>query len=264
MSKLVAMVRVKDGILFVREWLDVMGKLADEIVVVDNGSTDGTLEILKAHPRVVDIAQTEGFDEGRDKIMVYEMARRRNPDWCIWLDIDEIFEESLTRSHLNNLMNSSIFNKYEFRRFHFFSDRFKYEASREALRELAYPSRTMWRESLTGYFNNWKIHNGGIQGIKGFFLISRFRIKHITNLYIEYRTKVYENYIIVDPSRIEMYQKHKKNLITQSVPTQVWYESKQRPLFVFFQYLYLNMHFVYLVIEKKVKKAFHIHSTIYY
>jgi len=131
--KLVVMVRVKDGILFVRDWLANMERLVDEIVVVDNGSTDGTYEILKNHPKVVEIERTKGFNEGRDKILAYELARKRNPDWCLWLDIDEIFEESLTRKHIERMMRSRVFNKYLFRPFHFFGNIIHYEASKEAL-----------------------------------------------------------------------------------------------------------------------------------
>jgi len=46
MPKLVAMLRVKDGILFAEQWLARTSELVDEIVAVDNGSTDGTYEIL--------------------------------------------------------------------------------------------------------------------------------------------------------------------------------------------------------------------------
>jgi glycosyltransferase involved in cell wall biosynthesis len=258
MPKLVCLLRVKDGIIFIEEWLQNIGALVDEIVVVDNGSTDGTLEVLKASPKVVDIAQTQGFDEGRDKIMVYEMARKRKPDWCLWLDVDEIFEESLTRKQINKMMSSTLFHKYVFRRFHFFGDRHNFEASKEALAELAFPSRTMWRESQRGYFKNLKIHNGDIQGIKGLFLVSRFRIKHITNLNIGYRKKVYDNYIAVDPERKEMYEKHRNNLLNQSVPTKTWYESNQRPVIVYFQYMFLNIYFLYLVFKKRVKRAIYI------
>ena len=100
MPKLVGMLRVKNGMFFLKRWLEGISPLVDEIVVVDNGSTDGSLEVLTRHPNVVAIAQTEGLHEGRDINLAYYMARQRNPDWVIWLDVDEVFESRLTRKNL--------------------------------------------------------------------------------------------------------------------------------------------------------------------
>jgi len=75
------MLRAKDWILFIEKWLGRMENLVDKIVIVDNGSTDGTYEIIKSHPKVTMLEQTEGFHEGRDRIMLLKMAKSRNPDW---------------------------------------------------------------------------------------------------------------------------------------------------------------------------------------
>ena len=157
MPKLVCMLRVKDGMTFINEWLENMARLVDEIVVVDNGSTDGTYELLKSHPKVVDITKTEGFHEGRDKIMVYEMARKRNPDWCLWLDVDEIFEKRVTRGHLNKLMKSKKVTQYGFRRFTLKKDRNHFEAKIQNLIDQSRPSRFMWKEQPSAYFLNYEI-----------------------------------------------------------------------------------------------------------
>ena len=191
------MVRVKDGILFVEEWLKCFEKLVDEIVVVDNGSTDGTFEILKQHPKVVDVVQTKGFDEGRDKIRLYTMARKRNPDWCLWLDIDEIFEEKISREDLNVLMNQSTYNKASFRRFHFTTGD-SFAASFFWLIYSANHDRILWRESQEGYFLDSKIDNGLIQGISGKTIRTSFRLKHlgyIDKAIVDHKANLYRSIV---------------------------------------------------------------------
>ncbi|HEU4472152.1 MAG TPA: glycosyltransferase family 2 protein [Flavisolibacter sp.] len=178
MPKFVVMLRVKDGLPFVREWLDCFEKLVDEIVVLDNGSTDGTYEILKEHPKVVDIVRTEGFNEGRDKNLLYAHLRRRNPDWCLWVDVDEIFEPGLTRAHFDRLMRNRMVNKYAFRRFHFI-DREYFAGSWFRLNYSAGHDRIMWREHPSGYFEDLIMDSPNVKGIKGIKMPTNFRLKHL-------------------------------------------------------------------------------------
>lgn len=178
MPKLVVMLRIKDGMFFLHEWLGNMEKLVDEIVVVDNGSTDGTYETLQAHPMVKEIVRTEGFNEGRDKNLVYKLARKRKPDWCLWIDVDEVFEPHITRRHFDKLMNQSIINKYGFRRFHFI-DRENFAGSLSRLHYSAGHDRILWREASTGYFENVLIDSPNVKGIKGLQWNTNVRIKHL-------------------------------------------------------------------------------------
>ncbi|WP_207494052.1 glycosyltransferase family 2 protein [Aridibaculum aurantiacum] len=178
MPKFIVMLRVKDGITFVHEWLACFEKLVDEIVVLDNGSTDGTYEILEAHPKVTDIIRTEGYNEGRDKNLLYARVRLRKPDWCLWVDVDEIFEANLTRQHFDRLMSVSFINKYGFRRFHFI-DREHFAGSWFRLNYSAGHDRIMWRESPTGYFQNLIIDSPNVKGISGLQWNTNFRLKHL-------------------------------------------------------------------------------------
>lgn len=178
MAKLVVMLRVKDGIFFVKEWLENVEKIADEIVVLDNGSTDGTFELLQAHPKVVDVTQTFDYHEGRDKVMMYDNARKRNPDWCLWIDIDEFFEPEVTRADFDRLMSRPFINKYGFRRFHFI-DREYFAGSPFRLRYSSGHDRILWREAPGGYFQNLIIDSPNVKGIKGFQWNTNIRIKHL-------------------------------------------------------------------------------------
>ena len=187
------MLRVKDGITFIREWLICFEKLVDEIVVLDNGSTDGTYEVLKSHRKVVDIIRTEGYNEGRDKNLLYSRVRLRSPDWCLWVDVDEIFEPQLTRKHFDKLMKSHFINKYAFRRFHFI-DRYYFAGSFFRLNYSAGHDRIMWREAGTGYFENFVIDSPNVKGIKGLKWNTNFRLKHlgyISKELVDKKAKIY-------------------------------------------------------------------------
>ena len=231
MPKLVAMLRVKNGILFVDDWLRHIGPLVDEIVVVDNGSTDGTVERLRAHPQVVALEQTEGFQEGRDKRLAYELARQRQPEWMLWLDIDEWFEDRCTRAVLERMMASPTITRYFFRRFHFHKDAYSFEARFDKLCSIAVPDRVLWREQPGGYFLDVLIHCPAVLGITGRKKISSLRLKHygaLDSVYLQRKTEIY---LAVDPARKEMYERHRD----QSVPVWPWYEYTERPLVVLAQ-----------------------------
>lgn len=205
MAKFVIMLRVKDGIFFAQEWLNCFEKIADEIVVLDNGSTDGTYEILKSHPKVVDVIQTEGYNEGRDKNLLYNRVRLRKPDWCLWIDIDEIFEPQLNRAHFDQLMKSRLVNKYAFRRFHFM-DRFHFAGSWFRLNYSAGHDRLMWRENESGYFQNVIIDSPNVKGIKGLKRNTNFRLKHLGYINTALVDKKAEIYRAIIPEKEDIFQ----------------------------------------------------------
>jgi glycosyltransferase involved in cell wall biosynthesis len=66
---------------------------ADEVLVVDSGSTDGTLDILREHGARVETKEWLGF--GRQKQHAVALARN---DWVLCLDSDERVTERLAGS----------------------------------------------------------------------------------------------------------------------------------------------------------------------
>ena len=66
---------------------------ADEILVVDSGSTDATAEIARRHGARVEHKEWMGF--GRQKQHAVSAARH---DWVLCLDVDERVSERLARS----------------------------------------------------------------------------------------------------------------------------------------------------------------------
>jgi glycosyltransferase involved in cell wall biosynthesis len=66
---------------------------ADEILVVDSGSADATVEIAQKHGARVETKEWLGF--GRQKQHAVSLARH---DWVLCLDVDERVSEPLARS----------------------------------------------------------------------------------------------------------------------------------------------------------------------
>lgn len=66
-------------------------KFADKIIVYDQDSTDGTLDILKAHP-LVELRKQDwsGLDDERFIDLVNSAWIGDSCDWIMWPDIDEI------------------------------------------------------------------------------------------------------------------------------------------------------------------------------
>lgn len=191
--KLVAILRVKDQISTIDECLAKLSTIADEIVVLDNGSTDGTLEAYKKYSKIVKILQTQGFDEGRDKIMLLEAAKQRNPDWILWTDADEIFERHFTREVAEEYMRSK-YHRIVFRMCNFWLSKTECRYDHEYYLYTLHPQRSMWRNIPNAYFRNQKIHNGDIMGVPGKIHISPYRLKHygyIDKEKIERKMKLY-------------------------------------------------------------------------
>jgi len=175
--KLTAILRIKDQIATIDECMSKLSTIADEIVVVDNGSTDGTLEAYKKYPKITTVLETREFDEGRDKIMVLDAAKKSGADWILWIDADEIFEDHFTRAVIDKYMSSK-YSRVTFRMCNFWLSKERCRLDGNYYLYTLHPQRSMWRNTAGTYFKNQKIHNGDILGTVGRTYLSPYRIKH--------------------------------------------------------------------------------------
>ena len=91
--KIAGITRVKNGGRWIEEWAAAMLHVCDQVLVLDNRSTDDTVEILESFaPRVqVMFNPSRALNEAGDKnVLVAALRERMNPDWCVFLDADEI------------------------------------------------------------------------------------------------------------------------------------------------------------------------------
>lgn len=102
MAKLTLMMLVKnEADRYLKQTLDSASEYVDEIVILDDNSTDDTYEICKSYPKVVRIERVQGVDfatnESAPRRQLFDMTCETNPDWIISLDADEIMENRFKR-----------------------------------------------------------------------------------------------------------------------------------------------------------------------
>ena len=103
--KISACVIVKNEEKNITQWLNNMRQIADEIVVVDTGSTDNTINILE-NANITPYHFTWRNDFAAAKNYAIQQA---TGDWIVFLDADEYFDASsvkrfrteMTRYHAN-------------------------------------------------------------------------------------------------------------------------------------------------------------------
>lgn len=108
---------VKDGEDMLRRCLKSVSPVADEIIVVDNGSTDSSVDIAKsfgAEIRTCEPATQIGFDTARN-----ESIRDAKSDWILWIDDDEEFTQL---PNLYKYLRHNWFKGYSIKQHHFTVD----------------------------------------------------------------------------------------------------------------------------------------------
>lgn len=128
--KIVAMlpVRNESGRYLLRV-LNHLSGWVDEIVVLDDGSTDDTSRLRLAYPKVVTLARTPenlfATNEGLVRACLWELAVRRTPRWLLAIDADEVFEDAIVQE-IDGLTQQEDYHAIEFRLFDFWGGEMHY------------------------------------------------------------------------------------------------------------------------------------------
>jgi glycosyltransferase involved in cell wall biosynthesis len=103
---------------FLPRWFEGLEGIADGVVVVDDGSSDDTVEVLRSHSLTLDVvAKPRGKRaEVRDRREMTKMALDHGADWILFLDADEIFDGRI-RDVMPELIARHDVGMYRFRKF---------------------------------------------------------------------------------------------------------------------------------------------------
>lgn len=103
---IVTIMRVKNEEKYIGHSLASVEELGGKVIVLDDGSTDGTTAIVRSFPFVSYHWQLGmEMDEGRDRTYLYKEALKLRPKWILTLDGDEVLEPETPARILRAIVN---------------------------------------------------------------------------------------------------------------------------------------------------------------
>jgi glycosyltransferase involved in cell wall biosynthesis len=122
--------------------LESVRSIAQEIIIVDSGSTDNTIAIAESMGATVFSEEWKGFVAQRNSAL-----EKCSCEWVLFLDCDEVLSETL-RNNIAAAINNNEYNGYQLKFVSFFMDRWiKHAWSQEWHTRLIRRGKALW----TGY-----------------------------------------------------------------------------------------------------------------
>lgn len=171
---LTAALRVKNEEQNLPRCLENLARFCDHIVAYDDGSTDGTVKLLRSHRKVRHVvSMNKGFyHETHDRSIALALATLTDPDWIVKWDADETLEERGVEN-IRRLMEIPGYKAWMCQRFNFVGD------ERHGDLETMHPLMFRYAPGKVFYYNI-KFHKTfpNVDQVDGLWGRVNFRVKH--------------------------------------------------------------------------------------
>ncbi|WP_260858672.1 glycosyltransferase [Fictibacillus phosphorivorans] len=106
---------------FLEKVLQSLTDVVDDMVIVDDNSTDRTVELCKSFSKVkevVELKESSFHEEWVLRSRLWKEVCKYEPDWILSIDADEMFEENV-QEEIRSLINQDQFDWVAFRMYDF-------------------------------------------------------------------------------------------------------------------------------------------------
>ncbi len=204
-------------------WLESVGRFADTVIALDDGSTDGTAEILETSPLVTTLLRNPtregyaGWDDAENRQRLLDAAAELSPSWVLFLDADERIDAEDGEALRAFLESGDALPgcAYGFRVFRMIGD------------EGHYDEAGLWAYRLFSPAPGARLPGDRLHLVpvpesipRERWLDTTFRIKHLAGLDEERRRRRFAKYEEADPDR--RYQSDYSNLLELGIGLRAW------------------------------------------
>ncbi|MBY7738394.1 glycosyltransferase family 2 protein [Paenibacillus polymyxa] len=224
-----SMVIQNEGARFLKEVLESHVRYVDSAVIIDDGSTDDSVQICKTilrniHLNIIENKSSKFSNEVELRKQQWEATIAEEPNWILNVDADELFEEKFSKE-IHHLLQLEQYNTICFPLYDMWDDKHYREDEYWYAHKTHRPFIARYSPEVAYEWLEEKQHCGrfpkNILDI-GQNLISNLKLKHLGWIREEDRLEKYNRYQLLDTNKTEFRTKHYDSILNVNPNLVAW------------------------------------------